>query len=148
MRYFWWWLVLGWSLPLWAQEAPKVLFALERTTCYGKCPYYSVQIFDNGTARYHGKRDVERLGVYEANVPKAIVQQLSAKAKAIQYDQLHPKYPIEGLGIIDFPLCISTVASAVGSKTIYNRNDAPLGLVEYERLFDALTADLDWRPAR
>lgn len=148
MRYLWLLLWCCVAINSQAQEDPQLLFALERTTCYGQCPYYSVQIYDNGTARYHGKRHVERLGLYTAVVPPAVVQRLQAKLNAIQYEQLYPKYPVEGLGIIDLPLCISTVSIQGAPKTIYNRNDAPLGLVEYERLFDNLVEELDWRPAQ
>lgn len=134
-----------WTIAVGAQDTPILLLSLERTTCYGKCPYYSVEIYANGTARYHGKRHVERLGVYQAQVPVAVVQLLQQRAKSIDYQQMHPKYPIEGLGIIDLPLCITTVVQEEKTKTIYNRNDAPLSLVAYEQLFDELVETLDWR---
>lgn len=138
---------LCWAIGLQAQEQPALLFSLERTTCYGNCPYYSVEIYANGTARYHGKRHVERLGLYRAAVPRTMVQQLKERTQAIGYQQMHPKYPVEGLGIIDLPLCITTVVQDGEAKTIYNRNDAPMELVTYEQLLDDLVETLDWQPA-
>lgn len=147
LRYLALCLGVWWTLGTQAQEQPTLLFSLERTTCYGNCPYYSVEIYANGTARYHGKRHVERLGLYQATVPPTLVQQLQQRVKAINYQQLHPKYPIEGLGIIDLPMCITTVVENGVTKTIYNRNDAPLALVKYERLLDDLIETLDWQPS-
>lgn len=143
----WCWGLLLCASGLWAQvTSPKVLFSLERTTCYGQCPYYNVEIYDDGTARYHGKQYVERLGVYTAIVPDSVVHQLRIRTQVIDYQNFYPKYPKRGLGIIDLPMCISSVEMGGVLKTIYNRNEAPVALIEYERLFDDLVEDLNWRP--
>ncbi|MFK7798462.1 MAG: DUF6438 domain-containing protein [Aureispira sp.] len=131
----------------WAQEtttAPLIL-SLERTTCYGNCPYYSINIYADGRAVYEGKKNVELVGKYTATAPPAVVQELLEKAISIDYVDLNPKYPIRGLGIIDFPVCISSVRHNGVLKTIYNRNDAPALLVAYEQLFDELTESLPWQ---
>lgn len=131
----------------WSQEntaAPLVL-SLERTTCYGRCPYYSVKIYADGLAVYEGRKNVILLGKYTTRVPPSLIQQLLEKAAAIDYAHLHTKYPVEGLGIIDFPVCISSVRQNGILKTIYNRNDAPPALISYEQLFDELTGTLSWR---
>lgn len=131
----------------WAQattEAPLIL-SLERTTCYGNCPYYSIEIYADGRAVYEGKKNVELLGKYTATAPPDLLQTLLEKAIAINYVNLQPKYPIRGLGIIDFPVCISSVRQNGLLKTIYNRNDAPASLVAYEQLFDELTENLPWQ---
>lgn len=130
----------------WAQEnTAPLLLSLERTTCYGNCPYYSIRIYADGRAVYEGKKNVELLGKYTAMAPPSLLQELLEKARAINYTSMHPKYPIKGLGIIDFPVCISSVRQEGQLKTIYNRNDAPATLVAYEQLFDALTESLSWQ---
>ncbi|MGH1334595.1 MAG: DUF6438 domain-containing protein [Aureispira sp.] len=146
------WLLLGLLLltgssSVWAQQntTAPLLLSLERTTCYGRCPYYSIKIYADGRAVYEGKKNVPLLGKYTTTAPPAIVQQLLDKAATIDYTKLHPKYPIQGLGIIDFPVCISSVRQNGELKTIYNRNDAPATLVAYEHLFDELTENLPWQ---
>ncbi len=141
-------LLLAGSSGLWAQETTTtapLLLSLERTTCYGHCPYYSIQIYADGRAVYEGKQNVSLLGNYTATVPPSLVERLLAKAKAINYLDLAPKYPIKGLGIIDFPVCISSVRQDGVLKTIYNRNEAPPALIAYEQLFDELTETLPWQ---
>jgi hypothetical protein len=149
MKYLFWLslLLLAGSSSAWAQldnQAP-VLLSLERTTCYGRCPYYNIKIYADGRAVYEGKQNVVLLGKYTATVPPSLVQQLLEQAAAIDYANLASKYPTKGLGIIDFPVCISSVRQEGVLKTIYNRNDAPPALVAYERLFDELTESLSWQ---
>lgn len=131
----------------WAQATTTVplILSLERTTCYGNCPYYSIKIYADGRAVYEGRKNVELLGKYTATAPPSLVQELLEKAISIKYVDLNPKYPIRGLGIIDFPVCISSVRQNGILKTIYNRNDAPASLVAYEQLFDELTESLSWQ---
>lgn len=122
-----------------------LLLSLERTTCYGNCPYYSVKIYADGLAIYEGKKNTILIGKYTTTAPPALIQQLLKKAAAIDYANLNNKYPIKGLGIIDFPVCISSVRQNGVLKTIYNRNDAPASLVAYEQLFDELIESLPWQ---
>ena len=131
-----------------AQQVPyqaPLLFSLERTTCYGKCPYYSIKIYADGRAVYEGKRNVLLMGTHTATAPPQLLDQLFKRAKSIQYSELAPKYPIEGLGILDFPVCISSVRQDGQLKTVYNRNDAPATLVAYEQFFDELLETLPWQ---
>lgn len=139
-------LLLTGSSRSWAQQNTTVplMLSLERTTCYGQCPYYSVKIYADGRAVYEGKKNVSLLGKHVATVPPSMVQQLLEKATVIDYASLHTKYPLQGLGIIDFPVCISSVRQNGVLKTIYNRNDAPATLIAYEQLFDELTENLSW----
>lgn len=131
---------------IWAQTtAAPLILSLERTTCYGNCPYYRIEIYADGRAVYEGKQNVELLGKYTATAPPTLIEKLLDKAIAINYVNFNAKYPVRGLGIIDFPVCISSVRQNGVLKTIYNRNDAPASLVAYERLFDELTESLPWR---
>ena len=130
-----------------AQEVDESLFvaSLERTTCYGNCPYYEIKLYSNGLAIYHGKKNVKYLGLHKAMVGGKIVAMIINKAAEIGYENLGSRYPEKGFGIIDFPMCITTVQTAKGKKTVYNRNDSPQKLVEYQNLFDELFEDIEWK---
>lgn len=119
--------------------------SLERTTCYGDCPYYEVNIYANGIVTYNGRKNVEYLGLHQATLSQQQIQQLLAKAKSIGYIYLENKYPTKGLGIIDFPVCITSVQEGGIKKVVYNRNDAPQRLIEYQDFFDELIEDVEWK---
>lgn len=148
MKWYWLVLFLGITITTTTAQEENLLASIERTTCYGNCPYYSAKIYKDGKVLYRGKRHVERLGKHEAQLSTEQLAALKAKAKAANYEQLAPKYPLEGLGMIDFPLCITQVQTAAGLKTVYNRHDAPFDLIAYEEFLDELLEDLEWQCVR
>ena len=118
--------------------------SMVRTTCYGKCPYYEVKVYANGMVTYHGRQHVPYIGTYKAHIGEKQVAKLLEKAGAINYMTLENKYPQKGLGIIDFPACITMVRLKQQEKTIYSRNDTPAQLVAYQNFFDELIENVDW----
>jgi len=139
------WCCLG-TFPLMGQIHDTLLVAsLERTTCYGNCPYYEIKVYANGLATYEGRQHVEHKGRFYTNIGSRRVFQLLEKAFAIDYMDLADKYPKRGLGIIDFPTCITYVKLKNEEKKIYNRNDSPKQLVEFEEYFDDLFEEVEWK---
>ena len=43
-------------------ESPKLLAKIERGPCYGDCPIFSLAIYFDGTAVFHGTRNTKVLG--------------------------------------------------------------------------------------
>lgn len=126
-----------------AQDNEEVA-SIARTTCYGNCPYYKMKIYADGLLIYEGKQHVEKLGTHRARVSTDTVALILEKAASIDYWNLQDKYPVKGFGIIDFPVCITSVQSVLGKKTIWNRNDSPTKLVVFERYLDQLFEDIQW----
>lgn len=121
-----------------------LIASLERTTCYGKCPYYEAKVYSNGIVTYKGRKNVANIGLYQGRISAKQIRQLLDKAKSIGYIHLENKYPIKGLGIIDFPVCITSVRDGDQKKMIYNRNDSPQRLVDYQDFFDELIEEIEW----
>jgi hypothetical protein len=134
------------STELVAQQVHDSLLvaSLERTTCYGKCPYYKINVYINGVVTLEGKRNVEHIGLYRANISTRKVFQLLEKAYQVDYMNLANKYPERGIGLIDFPTCITYVKINKEEKIIYNRNDSPRQLLDYEQFFDSIFEDVKW----
>jgi hypothetical protein len=130
-----------------AQEVDESLLiaSLSRTTCYGNCPYYEIKLYSNGLAIYHGKKNVDNIGLFKATIDQQLISKILSKAKDIDYMSLGLKYPTKGLGIIDFPVCITTIKTDTEKKMIYNRNDSPQKLVEYEQFFDEILEEIEWK---
>ena len=76
-----------------AQKADESLLvaSLERTTCYGDCPYYEVKVYSNGVAIYNGRKNVEYLGLHEGVLSQKQIRQLLDKAKSVGYTYLENK---------------------------------------------------------
>ena len=57
--------LLGCALPVdrtESEEAPKLLAKIERGPCYGACPIFSLAIYFDGTAVFHGTRNTKVMG--------------------------------------------------------------------------------------
>ncbi len=148
MRYFFFILFVTLSSSLCAQVADSLLVAtMERTTCYGKCPYYKIWIYSNGVLVYHGKNHVDKLGLFQTQVSPRKVYQILEKAYQIDFFGLNEKYPEQGLGILDFPTCITYLKINGQEKTIYNRNNSPVSLVNLEELIDRVADEARWQKA-
>jgi hypothetical protein len=94
--------------------------------------------------RRQKKKNVAHLGTHRARISVDSIHLILAQAKAINYMQLNEKYPVEGLGILDLPVCITHIKEGSDEKTIWNRNDAPVELIRFERYIDQLLADVHW----
>ena len=46
------------------------------SVCYGRCPEYSIEIADDGSATYTGKRFTEDTGIFKKNIGKAKAKEI------------------------------------------------------------------------
>ena len=127
------------------QAQSEEVASIARTTCYGQCPYYKIKIYSDGLLIYEGKKNVANLGIHRARISKDSVELILQRAEAINYFQLNEKYPNKGIGMIDLPVCITRIKKGLTAKTIWNRNDAPIELIRFERFIDELLAEVNWK---
>jgi hypothetical protein len=125
------------------------LASILRTSCYGKCPHYEIRLYASGYAVYEGKEHTPRFGKFEARLDSAaVISALLAKIKDVDYRNFEMQYPSNSRGITDFPLTVTAFRENYEKKIVYNRNDAPAKLVEYEKFFDQLFEGVEWKPVR
>ncbi len=123
-----------------------LLASLQRLPCYGKCPHYEIRLYASGYATYEGKAYTPRFGKYEARLDSAkVITAWQQKVAEVDYFNFEIQYPIGSRGIKDFPLTVTSVRKNNQKKVIYNRNDAPAKLVEYEKFFDQLFEEASWK---
>lgn len=67
---------------------------MERTPCFGRCPWYNVYITKDGYIHYEGKRDAELLGVYEGQVPKKDVADMLKWLQKQNLPKEETSYPV------------------------------------------------------
>jgi hypothetical protein len=90
---------------------------LERTSCEGTCPAYTVTIDGNGQVTYHGNSHVDITGEQKAQVRPEQVERLLKSADAIHFFALKGEY----FGCLDFPT--EFISISVNGKTKKIRND-------------------------
>ena len=120
----------------------SLMVRLQRTACFGRCPIYTLSIFQNGTAIYKGEKWVEKEGLFKSRVNKRQLEQIFSKAKEISFYKMKEQY--DNAYITDLPSTITTLKTDSGFKIVANRYEGPEELQELERLIDDIANSLEW----
>jgi hypothetical protein len=72
------------------QELPVI--TLKRTACFGTCPIYSLEIFEDGGLRYNGTQFVAAIGPRQAQISPGAVKALIDSFLKIRYFDLKDVY--------------------------------------------------------
>jgi len=79
-------------LALTVALASVPVITLERTTCFGTCPAYTLTIFDDGKVVFEGKEFVKHKGTAEGQITKAQLDELVRAFNRLNYMKLDDEY--------------------------------------------------------
>ena len=65
-----------------ASAPPGLAVTLAREACFGSCPVYSVELFDDGSVRFDGRAHVADTGSFSSRVPRDSVESLVRALRA------------------------------------------------------------------
>jgi len=117
------------------QTEPKLFVSMSKTPCYGRCPTYSMSIFDNGNIEYNGKRFVEKEGNYTGTLSMDQINMIKERINTSNFFELNSKYDSN---VTDFPSCIIEVKLDGKSKKITDRIGAPKELKKLEKFIEEM----------
>lgn len=98
-----------------------------RTSCFGRCPSYSVEVYKNGLVRYTGILFVPDSGIYEKNIGTAKAAELLKKFNTHRVDTLQNNYDVQ---ISDLPGINYTFTYGKTTKQVRNGHFGPYFLKE------------------
>jgi hypothetical protein len=146
-------LVIGFTGAAAAQE-PQVsldaIIRLQRTSCLGPCPIYTVTIDARGTVTYEGERFVRVIGRHTAQIDPSAVLTLLARAEQIRFGDLRDAYRVienpDGTMtmVTDLPTKIVTIAIDGRTKRVEDYVGAPDSLAQFEREIDTAAGTKRW----
>ena len=146
-------LVVGLAATACAQgvDVPRdTIIQLQRTSCLGTCPVYTVTIDARGTVTYVGERSVRIVGRRTAQIAPSVVATLLARAEHIRFFDMRDayrviQYPNGSFGSpTDFPTKIVTVTVNGRTKRVEDYVAAPDALGEFEREIDEAAGTKRW----
>lgn len=130
--------------PTKSDKEVYVMVKFKKTPCYGKCPIYDVQMFNNGRVLYNGKKFVERVGTYEAKMSDADVKMVKQKFFDVEFLDMANEYPIDGQKIMDLPSTIIDFRVGDMIKQVRDKHGAPEKLKEFEKWLADYFDGLNW----
>ncbi|MFT4665157.1 MAG: hypothetical protein ACI8YQ_003196 [Polaribacter sp.] len=125
-------------------EPIYLLLRLEKTACHGDCPVYELKFYSDGRAIWHGQFYCDRLGYYEAYLPKVWRDQLMARAEGIRFFSLLDHYPAEGPYLSDLPNTIVYLNDGEKEKSITQNYLTPKALIGFEAEVLKVVEGLAW----
>jgi uncharacterized protein DUF6438 len=137
-----------------APQPPDVpadtIIRLQRTSCYGPCPVYTVTIDARGTVRYEGEKFVRVVGRQIARIDKSVVAKLLAHAERIHFFDMRSSYRVienpdgSSTMVTDLPTKIVTVTTNGRTKHVEDYVGAPDALEEFEKAIDEAAGTNRW----
>jgi Domain of unknown function (DUF6438) len=118
----------------------EVLITIRREACFGSCPVYSAQIYNDGTVVYVGEENVKVKGEQRHKISPDRVNELIKAFERIKYFSLKDKYEFDenGMSVTDQPTITTSISMNGKQKTVVDYYCAPKELHELENLIDKL----------
>jgi hypothetical protein len=132
-----------------AQE-PTPVITLRRTACFGTCPVYSLEIFEDGFIRYVGIDFVQYRGEHRAVIPRDAVGNLIALFLRADYFALKDNYETYRdpngtvLHLTDLPTVYTSLRIGTRKKSVRNYAFAPKRLTDLEEEIDKAANTRRW----
>jgi hypothetical protein len=119
---------------------------MERTPCMGMCPWYKIEINENGNVKYWGKKDAARIGYYEGTIQKREAKKLLSKFSKKKVLVLNNRYSKD---IADVPMIHYTfnVGKERTYKKIQQANFGPDFFETYATDIDKALENVRWTKA-
>ncbi|MGI9191967.1 MAG: TonB family protein [Chitinophagaceae bacterium] len=134
-------LLMFWGLSACAQKNKVTEVYMERTPCFGRCPWYNVYITKEGYIHYEGKKDAELLGVYEGKVPKKEVLEMMKWLQKQQLPTEETSYPVTISDVSRMHMSFKNNGKHVALK---NAQEGPAYFKELGAYMDALLQKATW----
>ncbi len=121
----------------------NVAVRLERGACFGRCAEYVVEIFEDGTVQYDGRKNVKTVGAQRASIAVSAVRSLQQRFASANFASLDSAYVegAKGCGryLPDGPRTVLGARGATAMKTV--QHDA--GCTSAPRVLQTLAAQVD-----
>ena len=108
----------------------SLLFKLERTPCFGRCPTFSISVFNGGYVEYHGDRNVDKIGFFKSKMSSKELQKLKSMINELDIFKLKDIYDAH---MTDIPSTIITYQYQDNAKVVVDRANSPEKLRLFEK---------------
>jgi hypothetical protein len=118
------------------------LFEMSKSPCFGRCPIYTVTIYQNGVMTLMAKDNMTLKGNYTSTMNKSELKDFKSKLKALQIKEFKDEYREP---IADAPATTVTYFDGAESKKIFTNFRYPDSLQAFtEQLNDRVTHNSAW----
>ena len=119
-----------------------IVISMKKTMCYGQCPVYEVEIYNDLMAKYKGEKNVDNVGEFIATVPEERYNTLLEQFKNARFFEFKKEYRAP---VSDLPTTYLFFSYEGKSKKVMDYYGAPESLKALENLVAELVNELEWK---
>lgn len=123
---------------------PDFHLSLERTSCFGQCPTYKIEVNAKGIVTYRGKNFVDKVGTYRKKISKKQLLQLVNAIEEAGFWSFEKLY--DDHRVTDIPSVVTTCKMDGKEKKVINRNGGPEQLEALEREIERIIGEEGYKP--
>ncbi len=112
-----------------------LIFQLKKGACYGSCPHYEFNIYNNMYAEFIGARNTDKIGTYAKFITKEEVRDLVSKFDKANFHSLNDNYPSN---IADLPIIIISYNKEAVLKTVAGKRERPEAVHKLQFLLEKI----------
>jgi hypothetical protein len=128
------------------QALPIERIELERTGCFGACPIYTVTLFRNGDARYHGEEFVRNKGDFTGSIHISAFGRLCHLLERLRFFEFEREYNAPWTCS---PTVYLRVWRAGEAEPVVAKDYGEYGPIELwalQQAVDAVANRIEWKP--
>ena len=120
----------------------KKLFELKKGICYGRCPVYTLTVYEGGMLSYQGERFTDKMGLYTKKMDTTAYANL---VRAFETTDLW-QYPDHIKNDIpDLPSTTLIHYKGTKTKSVQWKNGAAKELLDLAKMMESLAKEKDWK---
>ncbi len=120
----------------------KPMITLQKTSCYGKCPVYIIEIYENGIIKLNGIKNLDKIGFYTKSITQQEVESLRKEFLNANFFDFMDEYTSKKT---DLPTTYISFEHEGKFKKIKDYSDAPEELRKLERLIENIVNSEGWK---
>lgn len=116
-----------------------LILSMERTPCYGRCPIYTIELYENGLLLYNTRHFNDTAACRYRVLTKQQIDEVKVKFNSSEFFKMANKYPEDRQTPTDLPSCILFYNDGIQKKTITDKRwETPEKLTALEQTVDSL----------
>ena len=123
------------------EDKGALLISYSRGTCFGRCPVYTIDVFENSVMQYNGRNFSDKEGLWQKTMTAAQMAKVNAAIKTANFATLDTEYKSM---IPDLPRSTFEYYGGVEPKTVTGKETLPEQIKPLQKLLESYTELSGW----
>ena len=119
----------------------ELVISLTKTPCFGACPIFTWEVRNDRSCTYEGKRFVDSVGYFTAQIQKADFDRIMHVADSIDYWSMNEQY--DNKMVTDLPAVHTSIYREGKMVNVMNRYEGPKSLRALYEAMDVAISNLE-----